>query len=383
MSPKPFRIAVPEAVLTDLRERLARTRWPDAVPAYGWGQGTEPAYLRGLLDYWRSDYDWRAQEARLNAFPQFTAEAEGQALHFIHARSPHAHARPLLIVHGWPGSVFEFCRLIPRLTEPEAHGGRAEDAFHVVAPSLPGYAFSPAPREPGAGPRRIAGWLHALMSGVLGYPRYWAQGGDWGSVVASWLAFDRPQAVAGLHLNMAGLRPATGPGTPPPSEEEQRFLAAARRLREEELGYMAIQASRPQTLGYALNDSPAGLAAWLVEKFRAWSDCGGDVERSFPRDELLTHIMLYWVTGSITSSMRLYFEHRHAEKGPPAGQRVEVPTAFADFPRELLRQPRAWVERSYRIVRWSEMPRGGHFAALEAPDLLAADIRAAFAQDAR
>jgi len=377
--PEAFRIDVPDAVLTDLRERLARARWPDYLPAYGWQQGTEPGYLSGLVEYWRTAFDWRVQEARLNGFPQFMADAGEQRLHFIHARSPHPEARPLLVVHGWPGSVAEFCKLIPLLTEPEAHGGRAADAFHVIAPSLPGYAFSPAPQAPGAGARSIAARLHTLMNDVLGYSRYWAQGGDWGSVVTSWLAYDQPRAVAGLHLNMAGLRPTLAPNDPPPREEERAFLAASRARRHEDMAYMAIQGTRPQTLGYALNDSPLGLAAWLVEKYRAWSDCGGELERSFSRDELLTQVTLYWVTGCITSSMRLYYEQRHGEAGLPAGERVEVPTAFADFPAEILRQPRAWVERSYRIVRWTEMPRGGHFAALEEPELLAADIRAAFA----
>jgi epoxide hydrolase len=377
--PRPFRIAVPDPVLTDLRERLGRTRMPDAVAGVGWDQGTEPQALRALLEHWRSGYDWRAHEALLNGFPQFMAQAGGQDLHFIHARSPHAEARPLLIVHGWPGSVYEFYKLIPLLTGPEAHGGRAADAFHVVAPSLPGYGFSPAPQRPGADPRHVAGLLHALMSDALGYGRYWAQGGDWGSVIASWLAFDQPRAVAGLHLNMAGLRPTLGPEAAPLSEAERVFLAAARLKRSDEFGYQAIQGSRPQTLGYGLNDSPAGLAAWLLEKFRAWSDCGGEVERAFSKDELLTNIMLYWVTGTITSSMRLYYEYRRGEAGPPAGQRVEVPTAFAEFPAEILPAPRAWVERVYNVVRWTEMPRGGHFAALEQPALLAADVRAAFA----
>lgn len=381
-APQPFRIAVPEETLADLRERLARTRWPDDPPGGGWAQGTEPDALRELLEHWRTAYDWRAHEAALNAWPQYTAEVDGQGLHFLHVRSPHAEARPLLILHGWPGSVVEFLELIPRLTDPPAHGGRPEDAFHVVAPSLPGYGFSPAPREPGANPRRVAGWLHGLMTGVLGYGRYYAQGGDWGSVIASWAAYDEPGAVAGLHLNMAGLRPQVGPDDPPLSEAERSFLATARAKRHEAFGYFAIQSTRPQTLGYALHDSPAGLAAWLLEKFRAWSDCDGDLERAIPREAFLTNLTLYWVTGTITASMRLYYEHTRAESGPPPGRRVEVPTAFAAFPREILSPPRAWVERAYNVVRWTEMPRGGHFAALEQPGLLAGDIRAAFGSHA-
>lgn len=378
---EPFRIAVPEQVLSDLKARLARTRISEPIAAYGWRQGTEPGYLRELLNYWHDAYDWRRHEAALNRFDQFTAEVAGLRLHFIQARSPHPHARPLLILHGWPGSFYEFYKLIPLLTHPQGKGDDAAVAFHVIAPSLPGYGFSQAPDAPGAGPRRMAAWMHALMTTTLGYSRFYLQGGDWGSVIASWLAYDHGEAVAGLHLNMAGLRPHIAEDTPPLTEAERSFLAQARAKRSEDFGYQAIQGTRPQTLGYGLNDSPAGLAAWLVEKFRDWSDCGGEVERSFSRDELLTNIMLYWVTGSITSSMRLYYEFRkQGDAGPPPGRRVEVATAFADFPHEILRPPRSWLERVYNLVRWSEMPSGGHFAALEKPELLAADILAAFSE---
>ena len=382
-TPRPFRLEVSPAVLDDLHDRLARTRWPDPGNAPGWTQGTEPDYLRDLVAYWHTGFDWRAQEARLNAQPQFLAEVDGQTLHFLHARSPHAEARPLLLVHGWPGSVFEFLDLIPRLTTPEAYGGRPADAFHVIAPSLPGYGCSPAPREQGADPRRMARWMHGLMHDVLGYQTYHAQGGDWGAVVTSWLAYDQPAAVRGLHLNMVGLRPSLTPESPPLSEAERAFLAVARTKRSEDFGYQAIQGTRPQTLGFALHDSPVGLAAWIVEKFREWSDCGGELERSIPRDVVLANLTWYWATGSITSSMRLYYEYRHGEAGPPAGRRVEVPTAVAAFPAEILSPPREWAERVYRIVRWTPMPRGGHFAALETPDLLAEDIRAAFAPEAK
>ena len=375
---EPFHLAVPEQVLDDLRERLARSRLPEAISEYGWEQGTEPGYLQGLLDYWRTEYDWRSQEAALNDCPQFMATADGQKIHFLHARSPHRQARPLLILHGWPGSFFEFHKVIPMLTHPDRHGGTPESSFHVVAPSLPGYGFSPAPRAPGADPRRMAGWMRTLMTDVLGYERFYLQGGDWGSVIASWLAFDAPEPVAALHINMAGLRPYIGEGAPPLTDEEQAFLALARKKRSEDFGYQAIQGTRPQTLGTALNDSPAGLAAWLVEKFRAWSDCGGDVESVFTRDELLTNVMIYWVSGSITSSMRLYYEFKRHDRGLGPGEKVTVPTSFADFPGEILRPPRSWVERAYRLERWATMPRGGHFAALEAPELLVADLRNAF-----
>jgi microsomal epoxide hydrolase len=373
----PFNIQVPEAALQDLRERLARTRWPDPSPHPAWAQGTDLAYLRGLADYWRDGFDWRRSEAALNAFSQYEAAVDGLRLHFIHHRSTHAQARPLLVVHGWPGGVYEFHKLIPRLTQPEQFGGDPQDACHVIAPSLPGYGFSEAPRRAGESPRAMAKRFHTLMSATLEYAHYGVQGGDWGAVVASWLAFDQPGSVTGLHLNMPGLR-ANLSGGPPLTGEEQAYFAAWERLKAEEFGYIAIQSSRPQSLGYALNDSPAGLAAWLVEKYRAWSDCGGDPERAITRDEMLTLITLYWVTGTITSSMRLYHEFRTGKEGLPPGRRVECPTGFADFPKEILRAPRQWVERAYNIVRWTPMPRGGHFAALEQPDLLADDIRAFF-----
>ena len=375
---EPFQLTVSQDVLDDLDRRLLHSRIPEGIPEYGWEQGTEPGYLKTLLDYWRTDFNWRRQETLVNEMQQFTAPVEGQQLHFVHAKSPYRSARLLLILHGWPGSFFEFYKLIPMLTHPEAHGGTPDSAFHVIAPSLPGYGFSPAPTAPGADCRRMAGWLHGLMTEVLGYERFYLQGGDWGSVIASWLAFDHPNSVAGLHLNMAGLRPHIGEGAPPLSEEEQAFLKLARKKRSEDFGYQAIQGTRPQTLGTALNDSPAGLAAWIVEKFRAWSDNDGDVEARITRDELLTNLMIYWISGCITSSMRLYYEFKHNESPLGPGQRVEVPTAFADFPAEILRPPRSWVERAYNIVHWSQMPWGGHFAALEAPELLVADIRSSF-----
>ncbi len=374
---EPFTIAVPQAVLDDLRRRLECTRWPDPSPHAAWAQGTDLGYLRNLVDYWRSGFDWRRSEAELNRCSQFTAAVDGLRLHFVHQRSTHAHARPLLLVHGWPGAVYEFHKLIPRLTQPEQSGGDPRAAFHVVAPSLPGYGFSEAPRQPGESPRAVARRFHALMSGTLGYPRYGAQGGDWGAVIASWLAFDQPAAVAGLHLNMPGLSSDLSEGEPL-TNEEMAYLAGWERQRSEEFGYMAIQGSRPQSLGYGLNDSPAGLAGWLVEKYRAWSDGGGDPEGAIGRDEILTLITLYWVTGTIASSMRLYNEHRRAKEQLPPGGRVTIPVGFADFPKEILRAPRSWVERAYHIVQWTSYLKGGHFAALEQPEALAEDIRRFF-----
>ncbi|HEX7927981.1 MAG TPA: epoxide hydrolase [bacterium] len=375
---QPFSIHVPDTVLADLRERLVRTRWPDASPHAPWTQGTDLGYLRGLVDYWRTGFDWRASEAALNRFTQFEAAVDGLRLHFIHQRSTHAHARPLLVVHGWPGGVYEFHKLIPRLTQPEQFGGDPKDAFHVIAPSLPGYGFSEAPKQPGENTRAMARRFHTLMTETLGYPHYGVQGGDWGAVVATWLAFDQRGPVTGLHLNMPGLRANLDPAAAPLTDEEKAYFKTWERMRAEEFGYMAIQGSRPQSIGYGLNDSPAGLAAWLVEKYRAWSDCGGDPERAITRDEMLTMITIYWATGTITSSMRLYYEFRTGREGLPQGKRVECPTGFADFPKEILRAPERWVRRAYNIVRWTPMPRGGHFAALEQPDALAEDVRAFF-----
>jgi pimeloyl-ACP methyl ester carboxylesterase len=374
----PFTVAVPQAVLDDLRRRLDHTRWPDASPGYGWKQGTELGYLQQLVETWRTDFDWRKREALLNTFAQYTLDEGGSRLHFIHARSPHAAARPLLLLHGWPGSVFEFVKLIPRLIQPENFGGRIEDSMHVIAPSLPGYGFSTPPQDSGGTPREFARRFHRLMAETLGYATYFAQGGDWGSVIASWLALDQPQSVRALHVNMMGLRPNLGAGTAPLTAEETGYYERAKRLRSEELAYQAIQGTKPQSLGYGLNDSPAGLAGWLVEKYRAWTDCGGEVERALTREEILTLITLYWVTGSITSSLRLYFEFRTSKDALAPNQKVEVPVGFADFPREILRAPRSMAERVYTIARWTEMPRGGHFAALEQPELLAQDLWAFF-----
>lgn len=376
---QPFEIAVPDADLRDLRDRLERTRFPDQIPGAGWRYGTELEYLKELCAYWREKYDWREHERRLNALDHFRTEIEGLGLHFVHARSRHAGALPLLITHGWPGSIFEFTKIIPRLTDPEAHGGRAEDAFHVVCPSLPGYAWSDPPREPGWDPRRVARLEAALMT-ELGYARYGAQGGDWGAIITAWLGALDASHLAGIHLNMVVAAPPSGAasaveGVPP---EELAWLEQGRRFRDEETGYQQIQGTRPQSLGYGLNDSPAGLAAWIVEKFRAWSDCGGDVERSFSKDELLTNVMIYWTTQSIASSTRIYYEMRHAGAGAVPPDRIEVPTGVAVFPGEIYKAPRKWVEARYDLKHWSVMPRGGHFAALEEPELLAGELREFF-----
>jgi pimeloyl-ACP methyl ester carboxylesterase len=375
---QPFTIKVPDEVLDDLHERLRRTRWPGEVADSGWTYGTNLAYLKELVDYWLQRYDWRAAEARLNQLPQFTAQVQGLRIHFVQAKGNGPRPLPLLISHGWPGSFVEMVDVIGPLTDPGAYGGDPADAFDVVVPSLPGYGFSEQPTTPGMGPRQIGTIFASLMRDTLGYARYAVQGGDWGAVITGAMARDFPDQVLGWHMNMLGLRPNTGEGAPPLSEEEKAFLAEAGRWRDEETGYQAIQGTRPQTLAYGLTDSPAGLAGWIVEKFRAWSDCDGDIEKSFSKDELLTNIMIYWVTGCIGSSVRLYYESRHILGGLGAGEKVSVPTGYAAFPHELTRPPQSWVERATNLHRFSKMPRGGHFAAMEEPELLVEDIRAFF-----
>ena len=376
---EPFRIAVSDAVLEDLRERLARTRFPDEIPGSGWTYGTSLAYLRELVAYWRDRYDWRAAEAQLNAFPQFRAEVGGLGIHFLHVRGKGPRPLPLVVTHGWPGSVAEFTGIIGPLADPAAHGGDPADAFDVVCPSMPGYGFSDHPREPGMDPEKIAALWVELMRG-LGYERFGAQGGDWGSMVSTYLGYRHPAHLVGIHLNMVIALPEdrANPDLDGVSPEEVAGLMEAQRFLKEETGYQRIQGTKPQTLACALNDSPAGLAAWLVEKFRTWSDCDGNVEKRFTKDRLLTNVMLYWVPETANSSCRLYYESMHAGKFPPAGFRVGVPTGCAIFPKELVKPPRKWAERLYDVRQWTRMPRGGHFAAMEEPGLLVEDIRAFF-----
>ena len=377
MTPRPFTVRVPDEVLADLRTRLERVRWPDEIAGEGWRYGTSLAYMKELVAYWRDRYDWRAQEARLNALPQFTLPMGDLDLHFIHAKGVGPSPLPLLVSHGWPGSVWEFHTLIPLLTDPGRHGGDPADAFTVVAPSLPGYGYSFRPTQPRFGVPEIAELLARLMTDVLGYRRFAAHGGDWGAFVTARLGLASPDHLAGIHVTLLGLRRDLPPPAHP-TEEERAYLEELRHWEREETGYGWIQGTRPQTLAYGLTDSPVGLAAWIVEKFRAWSDCGGDVERRFTKDVLLTNVMLYWVTGAINSSFWPYYARRHAGWPIPDGARIEVPTAYASFPREILHPQRAWAERVFNIRRWTVMPAGGHFAALEEPEALAADLRAFF-----
>jgi microsomal epoxide hydrolase len=372
---EPFEIAVRDEVLADLRERLARTRWPDQVEGAGWDYGSELSYMRELCEYWQHGFDWRTQEAALNRFEQFTTEIDGQRLHFVHARSNEPGALPLLVTHGWPGSIVEFQQILPLLTDPVAHGGRAEDAFHVVCPSMPGYGFSGPTKDRGWDVQRIAE-AETLLMRRLGYERYGAQGGDWGAIVTGLVGLLDPDHCVGIHMNMVMTLPQD---TEALGEKEKQWLAETQLFQNEETGYQQIQGTKPQTLGYGLTDSPAGLAAWLVEKFRTWSDCDGDVEKRFSKDQLLTNITLYWVTETINSSMRLYYEVRKAGRLAFTQGKVQVPTGCAIFPKELYKAPRKWAEAHYNVTHWSEFERGGHFAAMEEPELLAGDLRSFFA----
>jgi len=376
MSIQSFKIAIPQATLDDLRQRLARTRWPDEVERAGWDYGTNLGYMKELADYWQHEYDWRAQEAMLNSFSHFRADIDGMGVHFIHERGKGPHPMPIILTHGWPGSFCEMLKVIPRLSDPESHGGKAEDAFDVIIPSLPGYGFSDRPTQRGMTSTRIADMWARLMTKELGYQRFAAQGGDWGSSVTEQLAVAHPDVVLGFHLNNIPFHHLLAKADNL-SQEEQTYLEATGRWQFAEGAYAMIQGSKPQTLAYGLQDSPVGLAAWIVEKFRTWCDCGGDVERKFTKDDLLNNVMLYWVTQTITSSARLYWETRRSSDEPPGF--VGVPTGVARYPKEaVLRFPRAWVERHYDVRHWAVMPRGGHFAAMEQPALFVDDVRAFF-----
>ncbi|MGH7709012.1 MAG: epoxide hydrolase family protein [Vulcanimicrobiaceae bacterium] len=370
---EPFKIAISDAQLADLAERLARTRWPDSV-GEPWVYGTDLGYLRELVAYWRERFDWRAQEARLNAIPQVRVDAGGLNIHCLHVDGRGPAPLPLIVTHGWPGSIVEMLKILPLLTDPANHGGDAADAFDVVVPALPGYGFSDAAKRPGMNAGAIAERWVRLMS-ALGYERFGAQGGDWGAGVSTELGFGFPDRVIGVHLNY-GMRAYLAP-IDPRSDDERAYDEAVKRWAALEGGYAHIQGTKPQTVAYGLNDSPAGLAGYIIEKFRTWSDCGGDVESVFSRDDLLANVSLYWHTQSIGSSMRLYRE-RDVAPGRPAEPRSPVPFGFAAFPREISDPPRSLLERSFRLERYARMPRGGHFAAYEQPELLAAEIRAFF-----
>jgi pimeloyl-ACP methyl ester carboxylesterase len=367
--PKPYSLHVPHVDIADLRERLARTRWPDEPPLEPWSTGTSVAYAQALCAYWRDSFDWRAWETRLNGFRQFTVPIGGIDLHFLHVPGKQPDAPPLLISHGWPGSVFEFHKLIPLLTEH----------FTVIAPSLPGYTLSFKPGQQRFSVEDIADVYAELMTNVLGYNRFGVQGGDWGCFVASVMGHRYPESVKGIHVNMLAVRrdPAMLAN---PTPEEKIYLKQLNHFLKEETGYQWIQGTKPQTLAFGLTDSPAGLAAWIIEKFRTWTDNDGNLESVVSRDEMLANISLYWFTGAIGSSFWPYYARMHGPWPIPEGQTVDVPTGYAEFPKEILRPPRSLAAKTYTdIRRWSVMQKGGHFAALEQPDALAREVIGFFA----
>jgi microsomal epoxide hydrolase len=376
--PTPFTLQVADVAVADLKARLALTRFPDQAPGAAWAYGADLGYMRGLVAHWRERFDWRQWEAKLNAFPQFKVPLAGIDVHYLHVPGKGPAPKPLLLMHGWPGSVFEFVDLIPRLTDPARFGGDAADAMTVVAPSLPGYGPSFAPGQRRFGIPDIADTFAELMTGVLGYQRFGAQGGDWGAFTASALGVRHPEKLLGLHLNML----STNPYIPLPDKrtaEEARYAEEIRLWAKEETGYIQIQGTRPQTLAYGLTDSPAGLAAWIAEKFHVWTDHGGDFETVVARDHLLANISLYWFTGAIGSSFWPYYERLHGPWPILDGKTVDVPVGYSEFPREIRRPPRSVAERSYTDIRqWTVMAKGGHFAAMEQPEALARDVLAFF-----
>ncbi len=373
MRVEPFEVNVPQETLDDLRERLGMTRWPDEVSGAGWDYGANLAYMKELTEYWRDEFDWRAQEDSINRFSHYRADVNGFGIHFIQERGKGEDPLPLVLLHGWPSSFVQMLKIIPLLTDPESHGGDAADSFDVVVPSLPGYGFSDRPNEPGMGIGRMADLFDRLMTDGLGYERYATRASDLGVGVSQQLALAHPDSLIGLHHS--GTNPYVGEAPDDLTEAEQEFVANAQRWSAQEMAYAMQHSSKPQTLAYGLNDSPVGLAAWIVEKFWRWSDNGGDVETAFTKDELLTNLTIYWATGTTNSSIRLYYE---TVRNPGNWGRVELPTALLMPSKDMFPTPREWAERSYRVDRWTEVQRGGHFLEWEDPHTLAEDLRAFF-----
>jgi pimeloyl-ACP methyl ester carboxylesterase len=377
MAPQPFSLHVPDAAIADLKNRLALTRFPDAAPGEPWAFGTSVDYARDLVAYWKDRFDWRAQEAALNAFPQFKAPLHDIDLHYLHVPGVGPNPYPLLLLHGWPGSVYEFLDIIPRLTDPARFGGDPHDAFTVIAPSLPGYGLSFAPGQKRFTIQDIAACVHDLMTDVLGFQKFAAQGGDWGAGTASVIGRNYPSSVCGIHVNLLFV-PRDRPDGPL-SEEVKRYSEKLAHWLREETGYQQIQGTKPQTLAFALTDSPAGLAAWIAEKFRSWSDCDGLAENAISRDRMLANISLYWFTGAIGSSFWPYYGRLHDPLPISPANPISVPTGYAAFPKEILQPPRSIAEKTYtNIQRWTEMKKGGHFAAMEQPAALAEEIQTFF-----
>ncbi|MCM3313998.1 epoxide hydrolase family protein [Shouchella rhizosphaerae] len=372
-----FQIQVSDEILNDLQYRINHIRWPDQLENADWERGTELNYLKSLVSYWRDHYDWRAQEAKLNRFSQFRCKIDGIDVHFVHERGKGPDPLPLILTHGWPDSYLRYHKIIPLLTDPASHGGNPEDSFDVIVPSLPGFGFSSRPKHLGVNNFRVAEMWAKLMTEKLGYSKFAAAGGDMGSGVTRYLAANHPEQLYGIHLTDIGiirdLIASSDQGTL--SEEERQYKNKASAWMAQEGGYMSIQSTRPQTLAYGLSDSPVGLAGWMTEKFRSWSDCNGDLAQKFSEDELLTHIMVYWVTNTIGSTAHMYYDNAHSL--PPIGY-IEVPTGLALFPADILLPPKEWAMRNLNVTRWTSMPRGGHFTALEEPELFADDIRAFF-----
>ncbi|UVM75134.1 epoxide hydrolase family protein [Pseudomonas alvandae] len=375
MFARPFVIDTPESMLADLKDRLRNTRLPQPLASVGWNEGMDADVLRDLITHWSTTFDWRAQEAALNRLPQFLATLGEQEIHFVHQRGVGPNPMPLVLTHGWPGSFIEMQRIIELLTDPASHGGDPADAFDVVVPSLPGYTFSAPFKQTGCGPYEVAGLWRELMAG-LGYEQFGAQGGDVGAAVTSWLGVRFPERLTGIHLNYipGAYRPPLGEVDPPLSEEETAFQQRAAAFSEAEGAYAHIQRTKPQSLAVGLNDSPAGLLAWMGEKILSWCDPSAPIDRGW----LLTNVTLYWLTNCIGSSFRPYVEGSRRPLVLASGERIKPPLGVALFPKELPLPPRSWVERGYNVQRWTQMPRGGHFAALEQPELLAEDIRAFF-----
>ena len=368
----PFTINIPEEQLTDLRIRINNTRWAEEECVNDWSQGIPLTYVREIADYWANQYDWRESEQYLNTFDQYQTNINDLDVHFIHQKSPHPDAYPLIITHGWPGSIIEFHKVIQPLVNPTKHGGKAEDAFHVICPSLPGYGFSGKPSVSGWGVEKIAETWDQLMV-RLGYENYGAQGGDWGAAVTTQIGRNVGHCDA-IHINMPIGRP-TPESLQDPTDEEKSALEGLTYYQEWDSGYSKQQSTRPQTLGYGLVDSPVGQMAWIIEKFWSWMDCDGHPENTLTRDELLDNVMLYWLTASGASSARLYWESFGSFGG---GDKVEIPTGVASFPKEIIRSPRRWCEESYNITHWTTMPNGGHFGAFEQPELFIDDLRLFF-----
>ena len=373
MDIQPYKIHVSDEILSDLHERLKRTRWPEKELVEDWSQGIPLGYVQEMCEYWLHTYNWRQRETELNRFDQFVTTIDECDIHFIHQRSPHEQATPLILSHGWPGSIVEFQKVIAPLSDPTNHGGSAEDAFHVVCPSLPGYGLSGKPPAAGWGVEKMADVFAELMIG-LGYEHFGAQGGDWGSAITTALGGRHPENCIGIHLNMVSSRPQI---EGEPTDEEKAALDSADYYRKWDSGYSTQQRTRPQTLGYGLSDSPAGQLAWIVEKFWSWTDNQGVPDDALNRDEMLDNVMLYWVSNTAASSARLYWESFGSFRQP----QVEVPTGVAHFPKEIFSPVRSWAESTYTDIRqWTKMPKGGHFAAFEQPDLFVEDVRSFFAQ---